>query len=492
MTTPLLRASTWLAVAAGSLLAAPPLAPYDPTLSPTGEALAAGVVSGAALFLVLAGGWVPAGLGLVPRRRLAARSFLIIGKSTQEEAFWRALVLGALVAPIGRLGALALSTVLFACAHLPRQGRAAAAHLLSGLAFGAVYLATGRLIAAIAAHAAYNVLVGTSLLIRETLSVSDTSPRRAVAIASTSPSRRIEQMPVQSPPQTPPVARLERVVKSFGVTTALAGVDLELHRGEILALLGPNGAGKSTAVALLLGLRRPDAGSATLFGCDPRDVAARRHVGAVLQDIGYPPAIRVRELAELVGAHFPGSETPDAALHRLDLESLAGREAMGLSGGQKRRLAVALALVGRPEALFLDEPTAGMDASARRDLLADIRAFSESGGAVLLTTQQLAEAEEIASRVILLVGGRVAFEGTVGEMRSRAGLTRVKLRARDLPPVAGSAVVYSADGRHVLYVEDADGFVAELVRSGVPFSELEISPASLEDAFLALTEETGA
>jgi ABC-2 type transport system ATP-binding protein len=490
VTSPLWRPVAWLAIAACALLAAPPLAPYDPTLSPTGEALAAGVVTGVALFVVLARRWVPPGLGLLSRQRLAARGLVLTAKSAQEEAFWRALVLGALVAPLGRLGALVVSTAVFACAHLPRQGRAAAAHLLSGLAFGAVYLATGRLVAAITAHATYNVLVGTSLMSHETLSVSDTSPRRAVAIPSTSPSRRVEQMPEQATPQTPSVASLERVVKSFGATTALSGVDLELRRGEILALLGPNGAGKSTAVALLLGLRRPDAGRATLFGRDPRDPVARRYVGAVLQDIGFPPAIRVREVVDLVRAHFTNPETAEAVLRRLELESLADRDATGLSGGQKRRLAVALALVGRPEALFLDEPTAGMDPSARRDLLADITEFSEAGGAVLLTTQQLAEAEEIASRVVLIVEGRIAFEGTVAEMRARAGSTRVRLRAPELPGVPGVAAVDSFDGRHVLYVEDADRFVAQLVRSGVSFSELEVAPASLEDAFVALTEET--
>jgi ABC-2 type transport system ATP-binding protein len=492
VTSPLWRVVAWLAIATCSLLAAPPLAPYDPTLSPTGEALAAGAVTGLALFVVLARRWVPPGLGLLSRRRLAARSLVLTAKSAQEEAIWRAVVLGALVAPLGRLGALVVSTAVFACAHLPRQGRAAAAHLLSGLAFGAVYLATGRLVAAITAHAAYNVLVGASLMIQQTLSVSDTSPRRAVAVASTSPPRRVEQMPEQATPQTSSVASLERVVKSFGATAALSGVDLELRRGEILALLGPNGAGKSTAVALLLGLRRPDAGRATLFGRDPRDPVARRYVGAVLQDIGFPPAIRVGEVVDLVRAHYPEPETTQATLRRLELASLADRDAMGLSGGQKRRLAVALALVGRPEALFLDEPTAGMDAGARRDLLADITEFSQAGGAVLLTTQQLAEAEEIASRVVLLVGGRVAFDGTVTEMRARAGLTRVRLRAPDLPVVAGVAAVEPLDGRHVLYVEDADRFVAQLVRSGVSFSELEITPASLEDAFVALTEESRA
>ena len=490
--TTLWRPAGWVAIAVGAGLVAPQLAPGNPTLHAPGAALVAGCASGCALFLVLAWRRLPAvGLTGLPRRRLAARSVVLTAKSAQEEAIWRGLVLGALAAPLGRLSALALSTALFAAAHVPRQGPAASAHMLTGAVFGAVYLATGRLCAAIAAHGAYNVLVGASALARRTVSVSDNGAKPHDAIASGSLSGRPEPMHERaSLPHPPSVASLERVVKSFGAVTALDGVDLELRRGEIVALLGPNGAGKSTAVAILLGLRRPDRGRAQLFDRDPRTASARRHVGAVLQEIFFPPAIRVREVVDLVRAHFPSPDTTEATLARLDLEALADRDAGGLSGGQRRRLAVALALAGRPDALFLDEPTAGMDATARRALLADIVSFAENGGAVLLTTQQLAEAEEIASRVVLLVEGRVALEGTVSEMRARAGLTRVTVRAPRLPTaLPGVTLVDAYDGRHVLYVEDADRFVADLVRSGVAFKDLEVAPASLEDAFVALTGE---
>jgi ABC-2 type transport system ATP-binding protein len=286
-----------------------------------------------------------------------------------------------------------------------------------------------------------------------------------------------------------PVARLEGVLKSFGRVHALDAVDLELRSGEILALLGANGAGKSTAVAVMLGLRRADAGSARLFGLDPRSPAARRRVGAVLQDIGFPPGLRVRETVDLTRAHFPDAGSTRDVLDRLDLASLADRDAGGLSGGQRRRLAVALALCGRPEALFLDEPTAGMDAPARRKLLSDLRSFAGRGGAVLLTTQQLAEAEEIATRIVLLTHGRVVLEGSVREVRARAGRARVTLRAPSLPDMPTAASIESHGDRHVVYVDDADAFVSELVLSGTAFSELEVVPVSLEDAFVALTSE---
>ena len=483
----------WAATAACVLAVGPRIAPADLTLHAHDQALTAGLLTGLALFLLLSRHPVSSTRPAeVPRRRLAARSIVLTAKSAQEEALWRGLLLALLVDPLGRAGAIAASTVLFAFAHVGGQGRVAATHLLTGAAFGAVFVATGRLLAAIAAHGTYNVLVGARSLAGESLSRKDTGRGSVGLIASESPLRHPEPMERSvATPQPAPVASLEGVLKSFGPVPALAGADLELQPGEVLALLGPNGAGKSTAVAILLGLRRPDEGRATLFGLDPREPAARRNVGAVLQEVGFPPGLRVHETVDLVRSHFPDASSNESVLERLGLESLARREARGLSGGQRRRLAVALALAGNPDALFLDEPTAGMDASSRRSLLADLGRFAASGGSVLLTTQQLAEAEEIATRVVLLSRGRVAFEGSVRDVRSRAGRTRIRFRADTAPRIAGATIETVGD-RHIAYVEDADAFVSELVRSGTPFSDLEVVPVSLEDAFVALTAEVEA
>lgn len=484
----------WLVIAGVAALAAPRILPADPSLHPVGEALVVGSILGAGAFLVLSRRRFPAaGLHDVPTRRLLARSIVLTTRSTREEAVWRGLVLGALVGPLGRLGALGLSSVLFAGAHARRQRRAAAAHLVTGSAFGLAYLATARLAAAVAAHAAYNILVGAAALSRDEVAVSDTSGARSALLASPTPSDPLRSMRPEPPSAASqaPIARLDGVVKSFGPVRALDGIDLQLRPGEVVALLGPNGAGKSTAVAVLLGLRRPDAGRAVLFGRDPRDPVARRRIGVVLQEVGFPPALRVRDAVALVAAHFPDAPEPSHALERLGLADLSDRDAGGLSGGQRRRLAVGLALVGDPAMLFLDEPTAGMDANARRGMFGAIAEFTARGGAVLLTTQQLDEAEEAATRVVLVARGRVVLEGTVGEIRAHAGRARVRVRTAALPASCRATTVERRGDRHLAYVDDADAFVAELVRSGTPFRELEVVPVTLEDAFVALTSEKG-
>jgi ABC-2 type transport system ATP-binding protein len=215
-------------------------------------------------------------------------------------------------------------------------------------------------------------------------------------------------------------AALRAVTKRFGNTAALDSVDLEVPAGEVLALLGPNGAGKTTALSLLLGLRRPDAGSVELFGRDPRMAGARVAVGATPQESGFPPTLRVRELVDLVRAHFPAPAPAGELLERFGLDGIARRQAGGLSGGERRRLSVALAFAGRPRALLLDEPTAGLDVESRRAVWQELRSYAAAGGTVLLTTHHLEEAEALASRVVLLARGTVVAEGSPAELSARA------------------------------------------------------------------------
>jgi len=479
------RLGTWIAVAVAASLAAPTVRPLDPTVRPLSEAIVLGCLAGGFGFVVLARRRIAASaFSALPRTRLLARSAVLTTKSAEEEAIWRGLVLGALVPPLGPFGALASSSALFAAAHVRRLGRRARTHLVTGSLFGLVYLVTGRIVAAMAAHSTYNVLVGLAVGARTDMSIFDDRPR---LLASDTPSVGPAPMHETIAIDSPPLALLAGVTKSFSSVKALDSVELELRRGEIVALLGANGAGKSTAVSIMLGLRQPDSGRVELFGRDPREPGARRNVGAVLQDVGFPPGLRVHETVDLVRAHYAHAASTDDVLRRLDLGNAAKRHAGGLSGGQRRRLAVALALAGNPGALFLDEPTAGMDAHARRSLLNDLAGFAAGGGAVLLTTQHLAEAEAIATRIVVLAAGRILVEGTVAEVKARGGPTRVTLRASALPPVAGVDAVQSSGDRYVIYVDDADAFVKALVRSGAEFQELHVTPTSLEDAFVTLT-----
>jgi ABC-2 type transport system ATP-binding protein len=220
-----------------------------------------------------------------------------------------------------------------------------------------------------------------------------------------------------------PVAELRAVHKRYGKVQALHGLDLQLRPGELVALLGPNGAGKTTAVGILLGQRRPDAGSAWLFGQDPTSPAARRAVGVTPQETGFPDNLTVAEVVDLVRVHYPDPAPTSELLERFGLAEVAGRRAGGLSGGQQRRLAAALAFAGRPRAVVMDEPTTGLDVEARHGLWEVMRAFVAEGGALLLTTHYLEEAQALASRVMMLARGRVIAQGSVDDLIARVGLS---------------------------------------------------------------------
>jgi len=282
-------------------------------------------------------------------------------------------------------------------------------------------------------------------------------------------------------------AELRGVHKRYRQVDALQGVDLELQPGELVALLGPNGAGKTTAVSILLGQRRPDAGSARLFGQDPTLPAARRPVGVTLQESGFPDNLTVAEVVDLVRVHYPHPVATLELLGRFGLAEVAGRRAGGLSGGQTRRLAVALAFAGHPRLAVLDEPTTGLDVEARRGLWEILRAFVADGGSVLLTTHYLEEAQALASRVVVIADGQVIAQGSVDDITARVGLSRVHLRAPSLPELPAGTHAESSNGAHTLYTADPDGLVRALALQGVAFTGLRVERASLEEAFLHLT-----
>ncbi|WP_018465768.1 ABC transporter ATP-binding protein [Calidithermus timidus] len=289
--------------------------------------------------------------------------------------------------------------------------------------------------------------------------------------------------------KTPSPAVLERVSKHYGNVKALEDLSLEVAQGEVLALLGPNGAGKTTAISLLVGLRKPTSGKAWLFGLDPRDPKARVSLGVTPQETGLPNELRVEEVLELVQAYYPDPMPRKELLERFGLAGLERRQCGGLSSGQKRRLAVALAFVGNPRLVILDEPTTGLDVEARRSLWEGVKQYQAQGGTVLLTTHYLEEAEALASRIAVIDRGRIIAEGTVTQIKARVGLRQVRFRAAEVPPLKGVSKLERQGDFFVLYTPDSDAVVRQLVGQNVALSGLEVRPVSLEEAFIALTGE---
>lgn len=271
----------------------------------------------------------------------------------------------------------------------------------------------------------------------------------------------------------------------YGPVDVLDDVAFQVQRGEVVALLGPNGAGKTTTIEILEGFRRRSAGRVSVLGVDPErgDEQWRARVGVVLQSWRDHGRWRVRELLAHLGSYYAGYSTPheqrpwdaDELVAAVGLTAQAHQEVRRLSGGQRRRLDVAVGVVGRPEILFLDEPTAGFDPEARREFHDLVRGLADDHGTtVLLTTHDLAEAETLADRILVLDGGRIAADGTVADLARRfAGQDEVRWT------LAGERFVRSTPHSTAL--------ARDLFRvHGEDLADLEIRRASLEDAYLAL------
>lgn len=292
---------------------------------------------------------------------------------------------------------------------------------------------------------------------------------------------------------TDTIARLDGVHKRYGAVAALDGVDLALRRGEVLALLGANGAGKTTAVSSLLGLVEPDRGRVELFGLPPKQLAARHRVGAMLQTAGVPDTLRVGELLALFASYYAQPLAVAEVAGLAGVADLLRRPYGKLSGGQQRRVQFGLALVGRPAALFLDEPTVGLDIESRQAFWAVIRAQVAAGCAVLLTTHYLEEAEALADRVSVLAGGKVIADGSVDTLRARTVQRRISCRSALDPatvalwPGVGSAAQEA--GRLQITADAAEAVLRRLLAADPDLAELEVRRAGLADTFIELTRE---
>ncbi|MGX1548702.1 ABC transporter ATP-binding protein [Streptomyces adustus] len=283
---------------------------------------------------------------------------------------------------------------------------------------------------------------------------------------------------------------------------AVRGISFSVARGEIFALLGTNGAGKTSTVELLEGLASPSGGRVRVLGHDPfrERAAVRPRTGVMLQEGGFPSELTVGETARMWAGCTGGARPEAEALALVGLAGKAGVRVKQLSGGERRRLDLALALLGEPEVLFLDEPTTGLDAEGRRDTWELVRALRDSGTTVLLTTHYLEEAEGLADRLAILHEGRIAASGTPAEVTAdRPSRISFELPAGyfpgDLPPLAELGVCgHEVAGRTVrLHTRElqraATGLLVWAGRAGVELRGLDVRSASLEEAFLSIARE---
>jgi ABC-2 type transport system ATP-binding protein len=290
------------------------------------------------------------------------------------------------------------------------------------------------------------------------------------------------------------LASLKSAHKQFGKIKALDGFDLTVNRGELLALLGPNGAGKSTAISILLGLQRADAGSAELFGLDPQDIAGRRRIGIMMQEVVLPGVMRPRELLEQVASYYPTPYDVEPVLKRLSLESLAERPYGKLSGGQKRQVQFAMAICGRPELLFLDEPSVGLDVQAREALWRVVRDLLHEGCSIVLTTHYLEEAEALADRVAVMARGRLIANGSVEEIRAHVTRKEIScVSSLSLDTLRAWPEVMQAErerDRLRISTRSAEVVLTRLFGADPALQDIEVRRAGLAEAFTELTMET--
>ena len=292
---------------------------------------------------------------------------------------------------------------------------------------------------------------------------------------------------------------VDGLVKRYGARTVVDGLSLRVRPGTVLALLGPNGAGKTTTVEVCEGFRKPDGGSVRVLGLSPRDSALRPRVGVMPQSGGGYPGLRAGELLRLVAAYYREPLAPRDLLERLGLVDVERTSWRQLSGGQQQRLSLAMAIVGRPELVFLDEPTAGLDPQARRATWELVEALRADGVSVVLTTHLLDEAERLADDVVIVDAGRVVAAGTVVELTTDGASGQLRFTAtpgldldlllKALPE--GCVGKESPAGQYLLEGPIDPQLLAAVTSwcatQGVLAQDLRVEQRSLEDVFLEVT-----
>ena len=291
-----------------------------------------------------------------------------------------------------------------------------------------------------------------------------------------------------------PLVSLRQLSKQFGKETALDAIDLYIQPNEVVALLGENGAGKTTTISTLLGQLTPDKGEVTVLGYPAGHWAAKQQMGVMLQSAALPDNVTVIEQLRLFASYYPHSLPLDYVLKTALLTDLVKRKVQTLSGGQKQRLLFAMAIIGNPRLVILDEPTVGLDATARREFWSCIRALAANGTSVLLTTHYLEEADALSDRIVVLAKGRVVAEGVPEAIKAQLGGKRIRFRSNGGVGAIEQAIpgcVAQCRGDYIeLHSQNPEAHLKTLFDAGIVLQDLTVVGISLEDAFLHLTQPT--
>ncbi|MGG0670617.1 ABC transporter ATP-binding protein [Sporosarcina koreensis] len=294
------------------------------------------------------------------------------------------------------------------------------------------------------------------------------------------------------------IVEITNLSKEFKGKKAVEDVSFSIQSGEVVAILGPNGAGKSTSILMMLGLLHPSSGEVSLFNQRPQEQKVRERIGVMLQQVSLMDALKVKEVLALFRTYYPNPLSMEELIRLTGLqESELNKRTEKLSGGQKRRVSFALAMAGNPDLVFFDEPTVGMDSTARKEFWARVRQLADAGKTVLFSTHYLQEADDVATRILLFNEGKLVADGCPSTIKQQLLKKTVSFKAGgDFPKerfltMTHVSDVYEEKGRVVIQTEDTDHVLASLFTEGTPVSDISIDKGRLEDAFEQLTVEQG-